>query len=84
MKIQNRTPDFAGQHIYVGLDIGKKSWKVSILTEELEHKTYTQPPEAEVLINYLRRQFPGASYHCVYEGRILWFLDIRAAKKKWD
>ena len=28
--------NFAGQDIYVGLDTGKRSWKVSILTKESE------------------------------------------------
>ena len=31
--------DFTGQQIYVGMDIHKKSWSVSILTEKFEHKT---------------------------------------------
>lgn len=61
-------PDFTGQHIYAGLDIGKKSWKVCILTETFEHKTFTQPPRVDVLVHYLQRTFPGAEYHCVYEA----------------
>jgi transposase len=60
--------DFTGQHIYVGMDIGKKSWKVCMLTEELEHGLISQPPRVEVLVNYLRRSFPGAKYHCTYEA----------------
>ena len=60
--------DFTGQNIYVGMDVHKKSWSVSIFTEYLEHKTFTQPPEVNVLVNYLRRNFPGASYKSVYEA----------------
>jgi len=60
--------DFTGQHIYVGMDIHKKSWSVSIYTEHFEHKTFTQPPEVKKLTNYLQRNFPGATYHCVYEA----------------
>ena len=41
--------DFGGQHIYVGMDVQKKSWRVSIHTEQFEHKTFTQPPEIEKL-----------------------------------
>ena len=52
--------DFKGQQIYVGMDIHKKSWSISILTDNFEHKTFTQPPEVEVLVNYLKRNFPGA------------------------
>jgi transposase len=60
--------DFAGQPIYVGLDVHKKSWSVSILTKQSEHKTFTQPPDVAVLMNYLHRTFPGASYETVYEA----------------
>ena len=60
--------DFTGQRIYIGMDIHKKGWSVSIFTEQFEHKTFTQPPKVEVLVNYLRRNFPGATYNSVYEA----------------
>jgi transposase len=63
-----RKVDFTGQDIYVGMDIGKKSWKVCILTEELEHGLISQPPRTEVLVHYLRKNFPQAKYHCTYEA----------------
>ena len=60
--------DFTGQHLYVGMDVHKKSWSVCILTEQFEHKTFSQPPDTDVLVNYLTRNFPGATYHAVYEA----------------
>jgi transposase len=60
--------DFDGQHIYIGLDIHRKSWGVSVFTEHLEHKTFVQPPDVGLLVRYLQRTFPGGSYHCVYEA----------------
>ena len=60
--------DFTDQQIYVGMDIHKKSWSISILTDKFEHKTFTQPPNVEVLVNYLKRNFPGGSYKSVYEA----------------
>ena len=57
--------DFSGQEIYLGLDVHKKSWSVSIFTKYGEYKTFSQPPEAEVLVQYLQRHFPGAQYHSV-------------------
>jgi len=60
--------DFTGQHIYVGMDVHKKSWSVSIYAEHFEHRTFTQPPEVKKLVNYLQRTFPGATYHSVYEA----------------
>jgi transposase len=60
--------DFAGQHIYIGIDVHKKSWSICILTDHFEHKTFSQPPDVGVLVNYLKRNFPGATYHAVYEA----------------
>jgi len=60
--------DFKDQQIYVGMNIHKKSWSISILTDQLERKTFTQPPNVEVLVNYLKRNFPGGSYKSVYEA----------------
>ena len=68
MQVQRNELNFEGQNIYVGMDVHLKSWTVCIMTEHLEHKKFTQPPEAEVLYNYLTRNFPGATYHSVYES----------------
>jgi len=65
---QTVRPDFTGQNIYVGMDVHKKSWSVSIYSEHHEHKTFTQPPNAQSLVGYLKRTFPGASYYAVYEA----------------
>jgi len=65
---KNTKLNFTGQDIYVGLDIGKKSWRVTILTKDFEHKTFTQVPKPEMLVRYLRKNFPGAKYLCVYEA----------------
>lgn len=66
---KNSRLDFSGQPIYVGLDVSRKRWEVSIFTQEFEHKTFTQaPPSPEGLVRYLRAHFPGATYRCVYEA----------------
>jgi transposase len=68
MRVQYTQLDFKGQRIWVGLDVAKKSWKVCIIIGTLHHRTFTMPPEPVVLANYLRRNFPGGSYLCVYEA----------------
>jgi len=65
---QIRDLDFTGQNIYAGIDVHKNSWKVSVYSEELYHKTFTQPPDPEVLYRYLSRHFPQGTYHSVYEA----------------
>ena len=68
MQQQGTKLDFTGQHIYVGLDVSKRSWLTSIYTERFEHKTFSQDPRADMLVDYLHRNFPGAQYHAVYEA----------------
>lgn len=68
MQRQSRELDFKGQNIFVGIDVHLKSWTVTILTETLAHKTFTQPPCAQTLYTYLNGQFPGGNYHSVYEA----------------
>ena len=60
--------NFSGQPIYIGLDVHKKSWSVSIFTKHGEYKSFSQTPKAEALMNYLQHHFPGAQYHSVYEA----------------
>jgi len=60
--------DFKGQNLFIGLDVHKKSWSVTIIVDGIEHRTFTQPPDPESLWNYLHRMFPGASYYSAYEA----------------
>lgn len=68
MQTQSNKIDFNGQNIYVGFDVHLKSWKVTIMTEKLTHKTFSQPPSPEVLHHYLVKNFPGGTYHSAYEA----------------
>jgi len=68
MQTQSTELNFEGQNLFVGIDVHLKSWTVSIFTEKLFHKTFTQPASAETLFNYLKRNFPGGIYHSVYEA----------------
>lgn len=65
---QSTKPDFTGQDFFIGLDVHIKNWRVSIYTDKFEHKSFTQNPDPQILINYLHQYFPGANYHSVYEA----------------
>lgn len=65
---KNNRLDFTGQPIFIGLDVHKKSWEVSIHTRHGEYKSFSQPPRAAALAHYLRHYFPGALYYAVYEA----------------
>jgi transposase len=59
---------FAGQSIYVGIDVHLKSWKVTVMAGGIYYKTFSSPPEADKVANYLKSNFPGAIYYSAYEA----------------
>ncbi len=68
MKTQSNKLDFTGQNIYAGFDVHLKSWNVTIMTDHLTHKTFSQPPSPEVLFQYLQKNFPSGNYFSAYEA----------------
>ncbi len=68
MRTQIAENSFKDQPLYVGIDYHKKSWKVSILGEQYEHKSMSTNPDPNQLASYLKRNFPGGTYHAVYEA----------------
>lgn len=60
--------DFSGQNIFCGIDVHKKSWKLSIRSYQMELQSFSQDPSVRALETYLHRNYPGASYKVVYEA----------------
>ncbi|WP_425565310.1 IS110 family transposase, partial [Sphingobacterium kyonggiense] len=65
---QNTTLNFDGQPIYIGIDVHLKSWNVAIFSKDVFLKSIHQESNVEVLLNHLWKNYPGASYHSVYEA----------------
>lgn len=78
----NEKLDFMGEPIYVGIDVHKKQWNVFITSRFKEHKGFAQPPNAAALGNYLRSNFPGATYHSVYEAGFCGFWPHEELQKE--
>jgi transposase len=74
--------DFSGDSIYVGIDVHKKQWNVFIMSDYKEHKGFVQPPEPAALANYLRENFPGATYYSTYEAGFSGFWIHEALKQE--
>ncbi len=59
---------FEGQNIYVGMDVHKIQWTICVCTEHSNFRPFTMDPDPEILIDYLRREFPDGDYLCAYEA----------------
>ena len=60
--------DFEGQKFYVGLDVHKKSWSVTVRCLDMQVARFTQPPSAQALAATLKQKFPGGLFYSAYEA----------------
>jgi transposase len=81
MPMQSNKLDFSGQNIYVGFDVHLKSWSVSIMVEDILHRTFSQDPSPQILYNYLTTNFPNGNYHSAYEAGFCGFWIHRDLEK---
>lgn len=68
IKMKNKKLNFAGQRIYVGIDVHKNSWDITIILNAMKVKKYSMNPSPQELYNYLRKHYPNGEYHTVYEA----------------
>jgi transposase len=68
METQSKQIDFSGQNFYCGIDTHKKSWAVTIETDDFSLKTFTQNADPELLANHLRKNYPGGNFFAGYEA----------------
>jgi transposase len=72
------TVTHAGRELFVGLDLAKKSWKLTIRTHDLVLRSWSTIPKPESVVNFLRREYQGAKIRLAYEAGCFgfWILDV--------
>ena len=58
---------FENKELFVGMDVHKAKWVVTVRSYDLELKTFSMQPLAEMLEKFLLSTYPGAKYKIVYE-----------------
>src|SRR6187401_2317292 len=66
--METQKSDFRELQLFIGIDVHKKQWSVSIYTPHAHHRTFSQPPRPSALRSYLDQHFPGARVCCAYEA----------------
>jgi transposase len=66
--IQTTRCDFSGQHFFIGIDTHKSNWRVTIRCGDVYMKTFSMDPDPLKLKEHMHHNYPGGSYHCVYEA----------------
>lgn len=63
----DNTSFFENILLFIGIDVHKSKWVVTIRTYDLELKTFSMKPSAEELERFLHKNYPGADFRIVYE-----------------
>jgi transposase len=56
------------KHLFIGLDVHKKTWAVTIQEERLIVKRFTIEADADLLISYIHKHYPKHEVECCYES----------------
>jgi len=60
--------DYTGKRIFVGIDVHKKTYSVSVIYDHEHVKSDTIPADPERLVSYLKKYFAGARINSAYEA----------------
>ena len=82
MTEKNNTGSERVQEYYVGMDVHKGKWVITIRCCGFALKTLVVDPSVEVLMKYLERNFPGGKFTCTYEAGFCGFWIARELKKR--
>jgi transposase len=60
--------DFSKQTFFLGLDVHKKNWSVTVRANSLELRTFSMNPDPGELSRYMQRHYPNGTYLSCYES----------------
>lgn len=66
--MQSSQISFKGQKIFVGIDVHKSTWDVTVITESGFSSHHPQKAGAVELIEFLNKHYPDGDYFAVYEA----------------
>lgn len=59
--------DFSNEVLYVGIDVHKTRWQIAVFLDGVILGNVSIAASSDTLIQYLRKYYGNASFHCVYE-----------------
>lgn len=72
---------FKDQDFYIGLDVHKRQWTVSVVTMNMLVKKHVSiEPSPAALVSYMHRRFPEGHYYAAYEAGFCGFWIARQLK----
>ena len=75
---QGNELNYSGQPIYIGIDVHKHQWTVSVSTAHVVNAAVTIPaPFAQQLRKYLEKHYPMGRYYAAYESGFNGYWPLR-------
>ena len=59
---------FQKQKFFIGIDVHRKRWFVTVRSNGLELRTFSMNPSPQELFQYMTTNYPGGRYYSVYEA----------------
>ena len=56
------------KHLFIGLDVHKKTWAVTIQEETIILKRFSIEADTDILISYVSKHYPSHHVECCYES----------------
>lgn len=66
------------KHLFIGLDVHKKSWSVTIQEGKAVLKRFSMEADADALLHYVHKHYPAYEVECCYESCCLGYHTYRA------
>ncbi len=73
------------KHLFIGLDVHKKSWSVTIQERQAVLKRFSMNADADALVHYVHKHYPSYTVECCYESCCLGYhIYRRLSKAGWN
>ena len=81
--MQRNNFNFRNQNVYIGIDVHKQNWQVSIsMTGGYEENYRMSSGNINELVTHLRNKYPGGNYYSVYESGFSGYSTHRALESQ--
>src|SRR5215203_5781012 len=66
------------KHLFIGLDVHKKSWSVTLQEGQTVLKRFSMEADADALVHFVQKHYPSHHVECCYESCCLGYHIYRA------
>lgn len=79
---QNNSLTFKNQNFYIGIDVHKKQWTISVVSMNMLLVNYVSiDPTPDTLLKFMQRRYPDGNFYAVYESGFSGFWAARDFNK---